>query len=60
MNRYFEEINEYKYLMLVPTNKNNDKIKNMKKFGVKFRDLTRSITTKAQIIMTKKIYEYHI
>ena len=46
--------------MLVPTNKSNEKIKNMKNFGVKFRDLTRSITKKTQIIMTKKIYEYHI
>ena len=60
VNGYFEEINEYKYLMLVPTNKSNEKIKNMKKSGVKSRDLTRSITKKPQIIMTKKIYEYHI
>ena len=31
---YFEEINRYKYLTLVPTNESNDKIKNMENCGL--------------------------
>ena len=35
VNGYFEEINGNKYLMLVPTNGNKGKIKNMKNCGLK-------------------------
>ena len=35
MSGYFEEINKRKYLTLVHTNENKEKIKNMKKCGVK-------------------------
>ena len=36
MNGYFEEINGKKYLTLVPTNENKEKIqKNMENYGVK-------------------------
>ena len=35
LNRYCEEINGNKYLTLVHTNENKEKIKNMKNFGVK-------------------------
>ena len=35
VNGFFEEINGYKYLTLVPVNENKGKIKNMKNFGVK-------------------------
>ena len=35
MNKYFEESNENKYLMLVPTNESKEKIKNVKNCGVK-------------------------
>ena len=35
VNPYFEEINGSKYLTLVPTNENKEKIKNMKNFGLK-------------------------
>ena len=35
VNGYFEKINENKYLKLVPTNENKEKIKNMKNCGVK-------------------------
>ena len=35
MNDYFEEINGYKYLTLVPTNKSKEIMKNTKNCGVK-------------------------
>ena len=35
MNGYFEEINKHKCLMLVPTNEDKEKIKNMNNFRVK-------------------------
>ena len=35
VNVYFEEINENKFLMLVPTNESKEIIKNMKKCGIK-------------------------
>ena len=35
VNQYFEEINENKYLTLVPTNESKGIIKNMKNCGVK-------------------------
>ena len=44
MNEYFEEINENKYLTLVPTNKSKEKIKKYEELWIKIRDLIRSIT----------------
>ena len=44
VNGYFEEINENKYLMLVPTNENKEKIKNYEEVWSKIRDLIRLIT----------------
>ena len=44
VNGYFEEINENKYLMLVPTYENNEKIKKYEELWIKIRDLIRSIT----------------
>ena len=36
INRYFKEINEYKYLAIAPTNKSKERIKkNMKNYGIK-------------------------
>ena len=44
VNGYFEEINENKYLMLVPTNENKEQIKKYKEVWSKIRDLIRLIT----------------
>ena len=45
MNRYFEENNiNNKYLTLVPTNENKEKIKIYEELLIKNRDLIRSIT----------------
>ena len=44
VNGYFEEINENKYLMLVSTYENNEKIKKYEELWIKIRDLIRSIT----------------
>ena len=44
VNGYFEEINENKYLTLVPTNENKEKIKKYQEQWIKIRDLIRSIT----------------
>ena len=44
MNGYFEEINENKYLMLVPTNKNKEKIQKYEELWIKVSYLIRSIT----------------
>ena len=44
VNGYFEEIHENKYLMLVPTYENNEKIKKYEELWIKIRDLIRSIT----------------
>ena len=44
VNGYFEEINEYKYLMLVTTNESKEKIKKYEELCSKTRDLIRSIT----------------
>ena len=43
VNGYFEEINENKYLTLVPTNKSKEKIKKYEEMWNKIRDLIRSI-----------------
>ena len=40
---YFEEINENKYLTLVPTNEIKEKTKKHEKLWIKIRDLIRSI-----------------
>ena len=42
LNGYFEEINENKYLTLVPTNESKNKIKKYKKLWIKTIDLIRS------------------
>ena len=47
MNGYFEEINKSKYLTLVPTNENEEEIKNYEELWIKIRDLIRSITKDA-------------
>ena len=44
MNRYFEEINKSKYLTLVSTNENKEKIKKYEELWSKIRDLIGSIT----------------
>ena len=44
VNRYFEEINENKYLTLVPTNESKQKIKKYEELWSRIRDLIRSIT----------------
>ena len=44
MNRYFEEINKSKYLTLVSTNENKEKIKKYEELWSKIRDLIRSVT----------------
>ena len=41
VNGYFEEINENKYLTLVPTNESKEKIKKYKELWIKIRDLIR-------------------
>ena len=47
VNGYFEEVNENKYLTLVPTNDSKEKIKNYEELWNKIRDLIRSITKNA-------------
>ena len=44
VNGYFEEINENKYLMLVPTNEKKEEIKKYEEVSSKIRDLIRLIT----------------
>ena len=44
VNEYLEEINGNKNLMLVPTNKSNEKIKKYEKLWIKIRDLIRLMT----------------
>ena len=43
MNGYFEEINGNKYLTLVPTNENKEKIQKYEELWIKMRDLITSI-----------------
>ena len=45
MNGYFEEINGNRYLKLVPTNKNKEKIQKYGELWVKIGHLIRSITS---------------
>ena len=44
MNRYFEEINASKYLILVPTNESREKIKKYEERWIGIRYLIRPIT----------------
>ena len=44
VNRYFEEINKNKYLTLVPTNQNKEKIKKYEELWIKIRNLIRSVS----------------
>ena len=44
VNRYYEEIDESKYLALIPTNENKEKTQKNKELCSKIRDLIRSIT----------------
>ena len=44
VNGNYEEINGDKYLSLVPTNENKDKIKKYEELWSKIRDLIRSMT----------------
>ena len=44
INGYFEEINESKYLTLVPTNESKEKIRKYKELWIKIKDLIRSVT----------------
>ena len=47
MNGYFEEINENKYLILVPTNESKEKIKKYEELCIIIRNLIRSVTRKS-------------
>ena len=47
VNGYFQEINENKYLTLVPTNEGKDKILKYEELWGKIRDLIRSINKKS-------------
>ena len=47
MNGYFEEINENKYLILVPTNESKEKIKKYEELCIIIRDLIRSVISKS-------------
>ena len=54
MNGYFKEINENKYLTLVPTNESKEKIKKYEELWLKIQDLI-SLILKTQMIMMKNI-----
>ena len=47
MNGYFKEINGNRYLTLLLTNENNEKIKKYEKLWIKIRALIKSITKKS-------------
>ena len=59
VNGYFQEINENKYLTLVPTNEGKDKILKYEELWSKIRDLIRSINKKSMKTAMKK-YENQI
>ena len=46
MNGYFDEINENKYLILVPANESKEKIKKYEELCIIIRDLIRSVIRK--------------
>ena len=54
VNGYFQEINENKYLTLVPTNEGKDKILKYEERWSKIRDLIRSINKKSMKTTMKK------
>ena len=54
-NGYFEELNGYKYLMLVPTNEREEKFKKYRELWSKMRDLIRSITKRSDDYNKKNI-----
>ena len=47
MNGYFQEINENKYLTLVPANEIKEKIKTYEELWIKIRNLIRSVNKKS-------------
>ena len=57
MGGYFEEVNKSKYLTLVSTNENKEKIKKREKLLSKIRNLIEAITKNSdiQLIMIKNI-----
>ena len=59
VNGYFQEINENKYLTLVPTNEGKDKILKYEELWSKIRDLIRSVNKKSMKTTMKK-YENQI
>ena len=59
VNGYFQEIDENKYLTLVPTNEGKDKILKYEELWGKIRDLIRSINKKSMKTTMKK-YENQI
>ena len=59
VNGYFQEIDENKYLTLVPTNEGKDKILKYEELWSKIRDLIRSINKKSMKTTMKK-YENQI
>ena len=58
MKGYFEEINENKYLMLVPTNEGKEEIEKYGELWSNIRDLIRPITKNRWLWW--KIYENKI
>ena len=59
VNGYFQEIDENKYLTLVPTNEGKDKILKYEELWSKIRDLIRSMNKKSMKTTMKK-YENQI
>ena len=57
MGGYFKEVNKSKYLTLVSTNENKEKIKKREKLLSKIRNLIEAITKNSdiQLIMIKNI-----
>ena len=55
MNGYFEEINGNKYLTLVPTNENKEKIKKYEELWIKVIYLVMSVTKKSDDYDVKSI-----
>ena len=56
MNGKIEKINWNKYLMLVPTNESNEKIKKYE-LWIKIKDLIRSATKNSDDWLSWKIYK---
>ena len=47
INEYFEDIDENKYLTLVPTNESKENIKKYEELQIKIRYFIRSVTKKS-------------